>query len=539
MRRVVAPRGGVHPHVGADVRGPGDVVGFHALVIHAEVVVRDVEHPRAWGPGRRLPVLHAGRRGTHARCEAVARLHLGVERRASRREVDARRPRHRPVGVRGDQLTGRAIDHVEEAVALRAQHHLAQAAADLEVHEHALVDAVEVVHVVRRGLIRPLRHAVVGIAREERGRPLVVAGTERRIPHAGIPGAVVEEVELRVVRDPSPHRPAAELPLLAGPGGDAEIAAAIRRVVRLELRPDPHVGIGPGAVGAPGDLATGRVERGEPATHAHLTAAVADEHLSLHHERGHGDRLAPVDVAELRAPHLATGLRVHGDRVHVERVEVDPAVGIGGAAIDDVAAGDPLRRARRRRLVLPLQPARRRREVDRVEDVGVRRHDVHRAADDERRRLVAAQHARREAPRLAQVPDVGRGDLGEAAEPRGRVILRRHHPLSVVRHRTRCHDGGGVSRNPGLPAVAARGEQEREQQRRRRPPAWRRRARRTRSVAPAPAGACHTIGHAGHVYECGRATAWNPPRSQVACSACTAPGESAHKPVGPASVTPN
>src|SRR4051812_39672938 len=106
---------------------------------------------------------------------------------------------------------------------------------------------------------------------------------------------------------------------------------------------------------APGDLARRGVERGEPAAHAQLAAGVSDQDLALDDERGHRDRLTLVDVAELRAPHLLSGVGVNGKRLTVERVEENLAVRVSRATVDEIAAGDALRRRVRLRLERPLR----------------------------------------------------------------------------------------------------------------------------------------------------------------------------------------
>ena len=58
-----------------------------------------------------------------------------------------------------------------------------------------------------------------------------------------------------VVRDPSPHRAAADLPHVRRPGGHAEVLAAILRIERLEIRTDEDVLVGSRSVRGPDDLA--------------------------------------------------------------------------------------------------------------------------------------------------------------------------------------------------------------------------------------------------------------------------------------------
>src|SRR6476659_2486946 len=106
----------------------------------------------------------------------------------------------------------------------------------------------------------------------------------------------------------------------------------------------------------------------------------------------------------------------------VEQVEHDLAVRVRGSSVHDVAAGnaDCLRVH-----VGPVLPAERVAflgQVEGVKDVGIGRDDVHGGTDYQWLALVTAEDTGREAPGGAQVLRVGGGDLGEAAEPGGRVV---------------------------------------------------------------------------------------------------------------------
>ena len=130
-----------------------------------------------------------------------------------------RRPIDRRIVLFGDeQRTGRAIERVAEAVAIEVNQRLRRLSFDVDVGEDHFVHAVEVPLVVRRHLIRPLRHSGVQIAGEYRHRPFVVARALRRIPRRRIAGAVVDQVQALVVAVPAPGRAAAGLPLIALPG---------------------------------------------------------------------------------------------------------------------------------------------------------------------------------------------------------------------------------------------------------------------------------------------------------------------------------
>src|SRR4051812_40957956 len=122
----------------------------------------------------------------------------------------------------------------------------------------------------------------------------------------------------------------------------------------MKVWPDQTVGIRPRAIGTPGDLARVGVERREPAAHAKLAAAVADQDFILHDERGHRDRFATIYIAELCAPDFFAGRGIDGERLPNERVHVDAPLRERHAAVDVIAAGKPLRRRLRVRLELPL-----------------------------------------------------------------------------------------------------------------------------------------------------------------------------------------
>jgi hypothetical protein len=66
----------------------------------------------------------------------------------------------------------------------------------------------------------------------------------------------------------------------------------------MKTRPDQDVGIRTGTIRAPRDLPAYGVYRGKPAADSELAATVGDENFAF------DDRLAHIDVAELRLPDL-------------------------------------------------------------------------------------------------------------------------------------------------------------------------------------------------------------------------------------------
>src|SRR5436190_11337988 len=433
----------VHLHAGADVGRARDVVGLRALVVHAIIGVWNVEPPGLRRERAGRLVLAAGRGGTDA-----SRNHarLGAKRRILRRAAGLAIDAVRPVGE--DKLAGRdhfpgfAVERVDESIAVGMDEHFAFASIHLNVGENIFVDAVVVPGVVRRHLIGPARIPVIGVAREDGERPLVVPGPHVRIPDAGIGGAVVDQVQLWIVGDPPPVRAAAQFPLLAAPGLGAKVGAALILIEGLERGPDQHVAVGTRGVRAPQLLPVSRVQRLDPAAHAQLGAAVADDHFVVDDDRRHGHGLADVDIAHGHFPDLFAAVRVDRDGVRIQRVEVDPAVGVGRAAIHHVTARNADGLVTRIRLVHPLHRPTRLRQIDGIEDAGVGRDDVHHVVHDQRIALVAMQYAGRKRARDLEPTDVAGGDLVQRREARHGIIATGERPLLAGG----CHDRAGIRR---------------------------------------------------------------------------------------------
>src|SRR6266571_2984684 len=269
----VAAGARIHAHDRADVGLAGRVLHLYALVIHADVVRRHVEEFRLRGERRGLLVLEADR----GRADTLGVLLRGrpvrrVAHRDAGREVDLRGPVHRPEGLGDQHLAVGPVERVAEAVAVEVHERLHRPATDRQVGEDHLVDAVVVPLVVRRHLVGPLDLSGFGVAGPYRHRPLVVAGTLIRVPAPRVAAAVVEQVQLGIIRIPTPRGPAAALPLVALPRADAEVLPAMRRVVLVGVAFDPDFSVGPGAVHRPLLLAGVDVEPADAAADSELAA---------------------------------------------------------------------------------------------------------------------------------------------------------------------------------------------------------------------------------------------------------------------------
>src|SRR5215207_7915766 len=100
----------------------------------------------------------------------------------------------------GQYLTRGPVDDIKEACPSRVDEHLAGLSLPLHVEQDQLVDVVPIVEVVRGCLVEPSRLARIGIAGEDAGRPLVVAGALGGVPRTRIAGPVIEKVEIWIVR---------------------------------------------------------------------------------------------------------------------------------------------------------------------------------------------------------------------------------------------------------------------------------------------------------------------------------------------------
>ena len=356
---------------------------------------------------------------------------------------------------RHEHAAGRSIEGVGKAVLIEVHERVDRFSGYIEIGEDHCPRGIVVPAIVRRELISPYQRPVLGLAREHAARPAVVSATRIRIVWAGVAGAVIDEIEFGVVGDPAPHGRAAPLPGAIGPAARAELGAADIRWVEGS-RPHEHSVIRAEIVGRPDDAAAVKVERLQPAVDPELAARGADDDPVANDQRRHGRGFPIGDVRNPRLPHLAPRGRIDGDGVPVEQVVDDLAVGEDRAAIDRIAAGRSDRVGADVGTVFPLQRVALARQVERVEDVRPRRDHVHRAADDERLPLVAAEHAGGECPSRVQPARVVGGNLRERAEAGRRIVMRRHRPIAV-RAAGRCRP-----RRVRGAAVAGREQAERD-----------------------------------------------------------------------------
>ena len=193
-------RAHIHFYVRADVRCPGDVARLDAFVVHAQVVVRDVQQAGARRERRWLEVFRArGRWADVAGDDTDVRRLRRVGDVSAGFQIDSARRVHKPERSCRIHLPARAIHHIEKAVALGAEKNLALDSIDRHVDEHVLVDRVVVEQIVRAHLVKPFRSSGIGITSEHAGGPLVIAGPLVRIPWTGIACAVIDEIQIRIV----------------------------------------------------------------------------------------------------------------------------------------------------------------------------------------------------------------------------------------------------------------------------------------------------------------------------------------------------
>ena len=186
------------------------------------------------------------------------------------------------------------------------------------------------------------------------------------------------------------------------------------------------------------------VEAFHPTVDTKLTARGADDHAVLHHEGRHRCGFAFSDVGDRRIPYFAPCARIDCDGVAIEQVVDDLAVGVEGAAVDDIATRDADRIRADGRPVLPFQRIAFLLQIERVQHIRIRRDDIHRVVHDQRLTFMSAKDAGGERPDGVQPRGVLRIDECQTAVTRGGVVLRGHRPLAVFVQRGR---GVGAAAN--------------------------------------------------------------------------------------------
>ena len=185
-------------------------------------------------------------------------------------------------------------------------------------------------------------------------------------------------------------------------------------------------------VGAPGDFAVTQIECRQAAANSEFAAADTDIDFVLHHQRRHCQAFTEIDIGDLSPPHGFARVGIDRNRLTVESVDDDLSISEHGAAVHNVAARNALGCCSWCGLEGPLRRRAGFGEVERVHEIWVRRHDVHRVVNNERCRLLAPVDAQRESRSNTQRTDVGRVNLSQLAVAAARIILGWTDPLSVV-----------------------------------------------------------------------------------------------------------
>ena len=363
-----------------------------------------------------------------------------------------RGPGDRGEGLRGQQLAGEPVDHVEEAVLRRLQQHLARPAANGQIGEDHRLRGVVVPVVARRGLVVPDVAAGVGVERDDRREIQVVAAAGTAViarPRGAVAGTDVDEIGGRVVGQAVPRRAAAAvLPPLALPALEGHLHRSILEALGRIARHDEP---------APRLLARGRVVGREEAADPVLAAAVADHDLALHDARRAGDAVVAAHGRSLHRPRHVAGVGVEGHQPAVEQAHIDAALIDRHAAIDRAAAVA--------RATFGVAALHERRVPAPLERAGARVHGIHdtpgrgaveHAVRHDWRRFDLALRAHFYRPHGLQARDVGGVDLREGTVMRLGVITpvrdplagRRRHQHGVVNGlgllaRERNHRGRG------------------------------------------------------------------------------------------------
>ena len=176
----------------------------------------DVEEPGAGVERGRPPVGRAAGGRRHHRSLGRGE-HAGHPDRTAVL-VEPFRPGLQRERLAEQELAGLAVERVVEAVAVGPQHRPARPVRHLDIGEHRDLDRVPVMHVVRRELEIPPHLARVAIEGQDRVGVQVVAQPHlAAVVGAGVAGAPVDEVQLRIVRAGDPGRRPARAPRISQP----------------------------------------------------------------------------------------------------------------------------------------------------------------------------------------------------------------------------------------------------------------------------------------------------------------------------------
>ena len=308
------------------------------------------------------------------------------------------------------QFAGFTVKRIAKAVTIEVGQQLARLAVDLLVGQDVLVDAVKVPFVMGRHLIEPLGHAGIGVAGHDGHRPLVVARTLRRVPGRGVAGAVIDQVQVRVIGIPAPGGAAADLPLVAFPAVEAAVGADGLAQMGGLFGIDQHFVVGTSRIGFPCLGPVSQVQGGQATAHPVFTTRDTDHHLVLDRHHGRGQGFADRRIADLGGPLHFTALGIQRHHGGVCLRQKDHPVGIGHAAVDGVAAHDRDDFRILLGFIAPQDLA----VVGQIQGediVGERRVDIHDVPDHQGAALVTAQNAGREGPGHPQIAHVFAVDL--------------------------------------------------------------------------------------------------------------------------------
>src|SRR5690606_7599816 len=144
-----------------------------------------------------------------------------------------------------------------------------------------------------------------------------------RVPGRRVGGAVIDEVQLRIPREPAPNRAAADLPLVAVPGLDRAVLADRLAERHRLLGVEQDLILRSAVVSAPWALAGVGVVGRDVALDVDLGAGSANEDLAADGERRSRAGFTLLGIAVRGLPELLAGLRVKGNEVRVGLIQED------------------------------------------------------------------------------------------------------------------------------------------------------------------------------------------------------------------------
>ena len=323
--------------------------------------------------------------------------------------IEAAGPIHLDKRFAEQELSGCAIEHVEEPIAVCPKHDFARTALPLHIRKHGNLGGVVVELVVRRELVVPLQLAGIGVERDHGAAVQIVAIAFVAVPvWSWISNTPIGEIQIRIVGTRDPNRGAAMFPRVS-----------VRRPGLVSGFTGTRNG-----VEAPNFLPGFGIVGGEKAADAVFAAGSSHNDFVFHDEWSQRHRITGLRLCNSDVPQRPAALCIDCDQSsidgrHEQRVAQDRKTAIHSPAAWPCSLIGSMR-------VSPEQPPGRSIEGD---DVVWSLNGIHDPVHDQWRSFELFERSGLEDPLHFQVFHILCGDLGKGAVSLAVVIAVMGQPV--------------------------------------------------------------------------------------------------------------